>query len=374
MSSTTDPDVVFMREALRLAALGRGWTSPNPMVGAVVVVDGTIVGKGYHEEVGGPHAEVHALRDAGAAARGGTLYVTLEPCNHYGRTPPCTEAVLQAGIGRIVVGMEDPNPLVAGGGMERLRSRGVEVISRVLEKECRLLNQAFIKHVVTGTPYVTLKAAATLDGRIATGSGDSRWISNESSRRFVHQLRCALDGILVGIETALNDDPELTARISRRPPCRQPVRIILDTHLRLPLESKLVKTARQVPVWVACGEDVPREQENCLTAAGVEALRLPTQEGRIDLKALLKVLGQRQVCSLLVEGGSRVLGTFLEQGLADDFHFFYAPKILGDPEGIPMIRGGHREKMSEALPVYQLSTRRYAGDVLLSGRFHQQLY
>ena len=363
-----------MREALRLAAKGSGWTSPNPMVGAVVVRDGSIIGKGYHEKVGGPHAEVNALREAGSDARGATLYVTLEPCNHHGRTPPCTEAVLNAGISRVVVGMDDPNPRVAGGGTGRLRSQGLEVVSHVLEKECRALNQAFIKHATTGMPYITLKAAATLDGRIATHSGDSRWISNERSRRFVHHLRCVLDGILVGIETTLKDDPQLTARLSGRPPCRQPIRMILDTHLRIPLESKLVQTACEVPVWVFCGEKASREKEALLLAAGVEVLRLPVKEEHIDLAAMTEMIGKRQVSSLLVEGGARVLGAFLEAGLADNFHFFYAPKILGDPEGVPMILGRGRDKMSEALPAYDIRTRRFGEDVMLAGRLHEHLY
>ncbi len=257
----SDQDHVYMKTALRLAAKGRGRTSPNPMVGAVVVAGGEIVGRGYHEQVGGPHAEVNALREAGEKAVGATLYVTLEPCNHYGRTPPCTMAVAESGVSRVVVGMADPNPHVAGGGTEALRERGIAVEVGVLERECRLLNQAFIKHSSTGLPLVTVKVAATLDGRIATRTGDSRWISNERSRRFVHQLRCAADGILVGIDTALADDPQLTARLRKRPPCRQPVRIVLDSRLRLTATSHLVRTAREVPVWAVCTEDAPRQKE-----------------------------------------------------------------------------------------------------------------
>ncbi len=215
---TTDtPHAMFMRQALRLAAKGRGFTSPNPMVGAIVVQQGEVVGQGFHQRVGGPHAEVNALRDAGDKARGATLYVTLEPCNHHGRTPPCTQSVLEAGVTQVVIGMPDPNPRVAGGGTQFLRSRGLDVFSGVLETECRGLNQAFIKHMTTGLPLVTIKAATTLDGRIATRTGDSRWISSLLSRRFVHRLRCDLDAILVGIGTALRDDPLLTARGVSKP-------------------------------------------------------------------------------------------------------------------------------------------------------------
>ena len=370
----SDQDQIFMKQALRLAAKGRGQTSPNPMVGAVIVAGETIVGKGYHERVGGPHAEINALRNAGEKAAGATLYVTLEPCNHYGRTPPCTMAVADSGIARVVVGMADPNPHVAGGGAACLRSRGIAVAMGMLEHECRLLNQAFIKHSSTGLPLVILKAAATLDGRIATRTGDSRWVSNDRSRRFVQELRCAADGVLVGIDTALADDPQLTVRIRRKPPCRQPVRIILDSHLRLPVSSRLVQTAGDLPVWVVGGEDAPREREVLLEAAGVVVLRAPVADGRLDLYSVLKECGRRQLTSLLVEGGGRVLGAFLEQHLADSCHFFYAPKVLGDPDAIPMVRGGSRLTMADALPVYEVRVRRFGEDVMLSGRFHKEIY
>lgn len=365
-------DQFFMKEALRLAAKGRGRTSPNPMVGAVVVVRDVVVGKGYHEKVGGPHAEVNALRDAGKKAAGGTLYVTLEPCNHYGRTPPCALAVANSGITRVVVGMADPNPHVQGGGADYLLCRKITVDLGILERECRLLNQAFIKHSSTGLPLVTLKVAATLDGRIATRSGDSRWISNDRSRRFVHRLRSISDGVLVGIETALADDPQLTARLRR--PCRQPVRIVVDSRLRLSATSHLARTAREVPVWVACSEAAPQQREEELTRAGVEVLRFPAAKGRIHLSSLLRECGKRQLTSLLVEGGGRVLGDFLENRLADDFYFFYAPKILGDPEAVPMLQGWPRNSVSEALPAYDLRVRRLGDDVMLSGRLRKAIY
>lgn len=369
-------DQRYMKEALRLATKGQGKTSPNPMVGAVAVLAGNIVGRGYHEKAGGPHAEVNALREAGERARGATLYVTLEPCNHFGRTPPCTQAVVEAGISRVVAGMADPNPNVTGRGCQRLKELGLSVEVGVLEEECRELNQAFIKHTTTGLPYVTIKAAATLDGRIATRTGDSRWVSNELSRRFVHRLRHNLDSVLVGVETAVKDDPQLTARGYAALHCRQPVRIVLDSHLRLGMESKLVKTARDVPVWVACTESAPREKEFTLSEAGVTVIRVLSRNNRVDLADLLQQLGKRQMMSLLVEGGSRVLGTFIESGLGDDFHFFYAPKILGDEQGVPMIQSGERGRstMSEALQVHSVRVRRFGQDVMISGRFHERLY
>lgn len=369
-----DRHTFFMKQALKLAVKGRGRTSPNPMVGAVVVRGDEVVGRGWHEFVGGPHAEVNALRDAGRRAAGSTLYVTLEPCHHHGRTPPCTEAILAGSVGRVVVGMADPNPRVRGGGAEFLRSRGIPVELGVCERECRLINQPFIKHATLGLPLVTLKAAATLDGRIATRTGDSRWITNERSRRFVHHLRCSSDAILVGIATALADDPQLTARLSRHPPCRQPVRIVLDTHLRLPLESRLAGSAAESPVWVVCGPNAPASREAALAESGVEVLRVPEDRGRIDLRSLLEECGRRQIASLLVEGGGSIHGSFIEAGLADEFHFFFAPKILGDAEGVPMVSGMARKFMAEALPVYGIKTRRFGEDLLLTGRFREDIY
>jgi diaminohydroxyphosphoribosylaminopyrimidine deaminase / 5-amino-6-(5-phosphoribosylamino)uracil reductase len=367
------PNESMMQQALRLAAKGRGFTSPNPMVGAVLVQDGQINGKGYHASVGGPHAEIECLRDAGEKARGATLYVTLEPCNHYGRTPPCTAAIVQAGIARVVVGMGDPNPRVEGGGIDFLRSRGIEVTAGILEQECRLLNQAFIKHSTTGLPLVTLKAAATLDGRIAARTGDAKWISNERSRRFVHRLRCDLDGILIGIGTALADDPLLTARIPGKR-CRQPIRIVLDTRLRLPVSHQLVRTARTVPVWVACGEQASVEKARQLRDAGVDLLPLPEGPNGIDPRALLQELGRRNVTSLLVEGGARVLGALLEENLADDFYFFYAPKLLGDPRAVPMISGKPGTRLADAVPVFAVRVRQFGEDVMIRGRFRKDLY
>jgi len=367
-------DQFYMKEALRLAAKGRGRTSPNPMVGSVIALQDRIVGKGYHQYLGGPHAEINALRDAGERARAAVLYVTLEPCNHFGRTPPCTQAILDAGISRVVVGMRDPNVRVKGGGVEYLREQGLIVETGVLEKQCRLLNQSFIKNVTRGIPYVTLKAAMTLDGCIAARTGDSRWISNESSRRFVHRLRRTLDGILVGIGTALADDPMLTARMDNKSSRRQPVRIVLDTSLSVPMESQLVRTAREVPVWVACGEDTATAKAALLTNAGVKLIRLPAVNGRIDLNALLGALYNMEIGSLLVEGGAHVLGNFLEQRLADDFCFFYAPKILADPQSLPAFFGKAKGSMAEALEVYDIRVRRFGSDVMLSGRFNDKIY
>jgi diaminohydroxyphosphoribosylaminopyrimidine deaminase / 5-amino-6-(5-phosphoribosylamino)uracil reductase len=270
--------------------------------------------------------------------------------------------------------MADPNPKVEGGGTVFLRSGGLVVQTGLLETECRMLNQAFIKHVTSGLPHVTIKAAATLDGRIATRTGDSRWVSNEQSRRFVHRLRCNLDGILIGVETALKDNPQLTARIRGRGACRQPVRIVLDSGLRIDPASTLVQTAGEVPLWIGCTEQAAAEKAAPLERAGAELLRLPAKDDRVDLAALLRELGRRQLASLLVEGGARTIGGFLDEGLADDFYFFYAPKVLGDAEGVPMASGGVRLTMSEATPVFDVHWKRFGSDMLAFGRFHQAIY
>ncbi len=269
--------------------------------------------------------------------------LTLEPCNHHGLTPPCTKAVVDAGIARVVFGMLDPNPDVAGGGAEHLRRAGIEVKGGILERECRALNQAFIKYVTTGLPYVMLKAAATLDGFIATSAGESKWITSELSRRFAHRLRSHADAVLVGIGTVIADDPLLTVRLRGKKNRRQPVRIILDSELKIPLDSQLVRTASTGPVWVVCRQDASAYRERTLGSAGSQVIRVPSGDSGVDLPCLLEELGRRRISSILVEGGGRVLGSFLQNGFADEFYFFYAPKILADPGGVM-----HVERAAEA--------------------------
>ncbi len=369
-----DADIFFMKKALRLAVLGAGMTSPNPLVGAVVVKEGVLVGKGYHKKFGGTHAEVDALCAAGPAARGAVLYVTLEPCNHYGQTPPCTKAILEAGVARVVYGMADPNPRVAGGGAEALKGAGVEVSGAVLERECRAINQPFIKHVTTGLPYVTIKSAATLDGFIATSTGESKWITGESARRFAHGLRSRVDGIVVGMGTVIADDPLLTARLPGRKKFRQPVRIVLDTDLRISAGSQLVRSASSGPVWIVCATRAPAAREEALKKAGAQVIRLPAGKAGIDLSALLEHLGKNQLSSLLIEGGGHVSGSFIDSGHADEFYFFYAPKILGDPRGVSMLSGGARPRMADCLKVHGIHTKKLGEDLLLCGRFGERLY
>ncbi len=351
-----------MARALRLARRGLGGTSPNPLVGAVVVKAGRIVGEGYHRRAGEAHAERLALERAGKLARGATLYVTLEPCHHTGRTPPCTEAVLAAGVRRVVYALADPNPHVPGGGGEFLRSRGLEVRSGLLEEQSRELNEVFVKWVTTGLPFVYLKAAMSLDGRIATRTGDSRWISNETSRAWVHRLRSRVDGILAGIGTVRTDDPLLTPRLPGRRKIT-PLRIIMDPHLQTPAGARLFSDP--TPVLIAGGAGAPERKREALQRRGAEVLALPTERGRLVLKPLLEHLGRRPVTSLLVEGGAEIFASFLNERLVDRLFLFYAPLLIGGTKAKGMIGGLGPANMAEALRVKAVKCRSLAGDFLL---------
>ena len=323
-------DERFMERALERGALGH--PSPNPHVGAIVVNNGEIVGEGHHERAGEEHAEIAALRAAGKKAERGALYVTLEPCNHMGRTPPCTEAILAAKVARVVIGVRDPNPHVTGGGIERLRNAGVEVVTAVHEAKARRLVAPWSKCVTSGIPYVVLKLALSLDGRIATRTGASKWVTGPEARARVHVLRAQQDAVAVGIGTALADDPRLTVRDA---PGKSPLRIIFDTKLRLPPHSRLVETASEIPTWVLCSPDAPATNEEALTVRGVEVLKVPTSaEGRLDAVTALKLLATRGIVSLLVEGGAELAGSMLAGRLADELHAFIAPILLG-PRGRP---------------------------------------
>ncbi|WP_235905416.1 bifunctional diaminohydroxyphosphoribosylaminopyrimidine deaminase/5-amino-6-(5-phosphoribosylamino)uracil reductase RibD [Tautonia marina] len=364
MSIVTEEDHRWMRLALAEAARGRGAVEPNPMVGAVIVRDGVLVGVGHHDRYGGPHAEVHALQEAGEAAHGATLYVTLEPCCHEGKTPPCTEAVIGSGIARVVAAMRDPFPRVSGGGFARLSDAGLTVQWGVEESEARFLNAPYLKRLSIGRPFVTAKWAMTLDGKTACHSGDSKWISNPRSRSLVHEVRGRMDGILVGINTVLLDDPELTARPGG-PRC--PTRIILDSTARLPVDSKLVRTARTVPVWVVVSEAAPPQRVQALQAMGVEPILLPGS-GPIPIPELLDELGRRGLTNLLVEGGGRVLGAFLDAGEVDAVEVFIAPTLEGGSHSFTPFRGAGVARMTEALRLARHRVSVLDGDVSLSGQ------
>ncbi len=359
-------DTGYMKMALELAWKGWGNTSPNPMVGAIVVRDGRVVGKGYHAVVGGPHAEVNAIDDAGEAARGATLYVTLEPCNHQGRTPPCTRKIIDAGIARVVVAMDDPNPEVRGGGNEHLRMNGIPVITGVCRREAEQQNEIFIKYVRTKLPFVIVKCAATLDGRIATRTGDARWVSGEASRRHVHWLRHGYDGIMVGIGTVVNDDPSLTTRLENGPG-RDPIRIILDTHLSIPEGAKLLKLESNADTIIVTGDEVSENKRAMLKRRGVKVIRAPMQNGMINLARLMNRLGYIGITSLLVEGGSRVIASALNARIVDKIMFFYAPKLLGGDDGVPICKGPGPAHMRQSIPIRDMAVRRFDQDLMVEG-------
>ena len=359
-----EQDEIFMREALRIARNAEGRTSPNPLVGAVIVRDGSIVAEGWHRKAGTPHAEVHALRMAGDLAKGATLYVTLEPCAHVGRTGPCAVAVRDAGIRRVVVAMGDPNPLVAGKGIQILRDAGVEVTVGVCEAEARQLNEVFLHWITTGQPFVVLKTAMTLDGKIATAAGASKWITGEAARLRVHELRDRYDAILAGIGTALADDPSLTTRLPDRTG-KNPVRIIVDSNARLPLTSNVV-TDGQAQTIVAVTEAAPEERVAALRAHGVDVLTCGTGS-HVDLVQLMQELGRREIASVLVEGGGTVNFSLLAAGLVDKVHAFVAPKIVGGRTAKTPVEGEGFAQLADSVQLTQLTAESVGGDVLLTG-------
>lgn len=333
-SAENELDVVAMREAIAQAQKAR--PSPNPPVGAVVVNDSRIIGRGHHRKAGEEHAEVVALNRAGDAARGGTLYVTLEPCNHQGRTPPCVDAILQAGIRRVVIGVLDPNPHVVGGGARRLAEAGLQVDVGVSGADARGVIAPWTKFITEGLPYVALKLALSLDGRIATRTGASKWVTGPEARAKVQELRVMHDAVAIGINTALSDDPRLTVRDpSLVEQFGAPARLVFDSRMRLPLSSRLVTTAREVPTWVLTTLDAPLDAEQVLVDAGCFVVRAPTSaEGRVDVGAALQLLASQGIVSILVEGGAELTGSLLASRVADELHAFVAPVLLG-PRGRP---------------------------------------
>lgn len=359
-------DKKYMKMALALAERARGATSPNPLVGAVVVRGEMVVGQGFHAAAGKAHAEVNAIEDAGAAARGATLYVTLEPCNHFGRTPPCTQKILEAGIQRVVIAMPDPNPDVAGGGAARLTENGVTVNLGVCAREAVRQNDWFIKYIRTKRPFVIAKCAATLDGRIAASSGDARWVTGEAARGFVHQLRHSVDAIMVGRRTVDQDDPSLTTRLPGAEG-RDPTRIIMDSSLGISSEARVVTHASDAPTWIVCGPDANAERVKRFEAAGVRIVPAALRDGLIDLGPLMAVLGRAGITSLLLEGGSKLMGSAIRDGIVDKVLFFYAPKILAGDDGVPICAGPGAEQMRDAIGVSDLEVHRFGDDILIEG-------
>ncbi len=365
-------DEQFMRRALELARMGTGLTSPNPMVGALVVQAGAVKGEGCHRFQEKKHAEVLALEEAAERARGGTLYLNLEPCCHYGRTPPCTDLIRTSGIQRVVVAMTDPNPLVAGKGIQILRESGIEVQTGLMENEARKLNEAFSKYIVHKIPFVTLKAGMTLDGKIASIRTAERRITSDASWQKVHQLRHAADAILVGIQTVLSDDPRLTDRSNclRHYPLW---RIVLDRRLRISPQSRLAQTLSIAPLMIFCGEEHPPEKKTELESLGIEVIVHPSQSGIIPLSYVLEELGRRQITSLLVEGGGQTHFEFLKSGCADKVIFFIAPKILGGRNALSVVAGEGFGGLSETVPMRFEDIERLGPDVMIESYITQHL-
>ncbi|MBO8164585.1 MAG: bifunctional diaminohydroxyphosphoribosylaminopyrimidine deaminase/5-amino-6-(5-phosphoribosylamino)uracil reductase RibD [Brevibacillus sp.] len=347
-------DVDYMSVALQMAQGTAGQTSPNPMVGAVVVRDGAIVGMGAHLRAGEAHAEVHALAMAQEKAKGADLYVTLEPCSHTGRTPPCTEAIIRAGIARVVVAALDPNPKVAGQGIKRLREAGIEVVVGVLESEAKKLNEVFFHYITTGRPFVTVKTAATLDGKVATETGHSRWVSGAEARQEVHLLRHRYDAILVGVGTVIADDPALTVRLPDGH-ARHPIRVILDTTLRIPPAAKVL-TDGVAPTWIYTTDRAPRDKQEMLAQRGVEVIRLGSS--RVDVTQVLESLGKRGVTSLLVEGGATINGAFLAARAINKVISYISLKLVGGAGAPTPFGGSGIPIMDEAVPLERIEVER----------------
>lgn len=341
-------DLYYMKKTLELAKKGEGSTSPNPMVGAIVVKDGKIIGQGYHQYYGGPHAEVYALEQAGEEAKGATIYVSLEPCSHYGKTPPCSLKVINSGVKKAIVAMTDPNPIVAGRGILQMKEAGIKVKVGLLEEEAKDLNEVFIKYISSDIPFVYLKSAQTLDGFLATRKGDSKWITNEKARLFGHKLRHKVDAILVGIGTILQDDPSLTTRLSNNKG-KDSIRIILDARLEMPLDAKVINQESTANTIIVVGESCDKSKKQFLIEKEqVEILTIPlNNDDRIPLDILLKILHDRCISSVLVEGGGRVNYSFLQAGLANKIYSFIAPKILGGNDGISVYAGKGPESMNQ---------------------------
>lgn len=354
-------DTKYMKRALTLAKKGLGKTSPNPAVGCVIVKNGTIVGEGWHKRAGGHHAEVHALEMAGDMAQGADVYVTLEPCSHTGKTPPCSDALIKAGVKRVVAAMSDPNPQVNGGGLQALQQAGIETLCGVLEKECRAINGPFLKSITTGTPYVTYKCAMTLDGKIASVTGDSRWISGEASRKIVHRMRAANDAIMVGVDTIIADNPQLTVRHVKG---RDPLRIIVDSRLRTPESVAVLSGALAEGTMIATTETNPKVHARYLKS-GARILVCRSENGKVDLNDLWNKLGDLGIHTLLLEGGSRLAGEALKLGLIDQCSFFYAPKVIGS-DGFSSFTITGVTDMAHAIKFRDLSMRRIGTDIMVT--------
>ena len=360
-----NPDHFYMKLALSLARKGIEGASPNPMVGAVVVKSGKIVGQGYHKIYGGAHAEINALHDAGMAAKGGTLYLNLEPCCYFGKTPPCTDTVIKAGIKRVVAGMTDPNPKVSGKGFDILRKAKLDVEIGVLEEECRRLNEGFIKRITTGRPFVILKVAASLDGKTATRHRESKWITSEASRLHVHKLRKQVDAIMTGIGTILADDPLLTPRVGKVK--RFPLRVVVDSSLRVPPTAKVV----EVNTLFVTTDSAPVQKLKFLESQGAKVEIFKSRDGKVDMTIVMDYLGKKGINSMMIEAGPELSASLVREGLVDKVVFFYAPRIIGGIDAPGMVGGSGIDKLAEAIPIKDIVAKRCGEDIMIEGYVHR---
>lgn len=354
----------FMERALKLAGRGGGFVNPNPQVGAVVVRDGEVIGEGYHEKFGGQHAEVNAIDDAGDSVRDATLYVTLEPCAHYGKTPPCAEKIIESGLQKVHVAIKDPNPKVAGKGVKRLREEGIEVSLGLMEEKARKINEIYFHYVKTGRPFVLLKLAMTLDGKIATRTGDARWISSKDSRALVHELRARYSAVGVGVNTVRADDPRLNVRDAEGP---DGARFVFDSRGRTPADSQVLTLSSPAPTVLVTDQNVPENRLEKFESQGVKVWRMPVDQKGLDLNSLLERMGDKGYDSMLIEGGGEIAWSFLDENLVDKIRFFYSPKIVGGREAIPSVGGEGRARVKEGIEIEKLTVEEIGEDVSLVG-------
>lgn len=356
----------YMAMALDLARLGWGRTNPNPLVGAVIVKNSRIIGEGYHKVCGGPHAEVEAIKKLTEDPKGSTVYVNLEPCSHFGKTPPCADALVKAGVGKVVIGMTDPNPLVSGRGISILEKAGIEVIKDVMEEESRKINEIFIKYITRKKPFVMIKSAMTLDGKIATRTGDSKWITNEESRLFVHNLRDRFSAIMVGINTIMQDDPALTTRLSNKEG-KDPIRIVVDNKARIPLNAKVINSSLSAPMILAVADEMPKEKLRMLNNKKVKVITVGDREGKVDLNRLMDELYNIQIDSVLIEGGGNLNYSALNAGIVDKVLMFISPKIIGGSQSKTPFEGEGVSSIEEAYKVRDCEIKKFGNDILIEG-------
>ncbi|HSQ33542.1 MAG TPA: bifunctional diaminohydroxyphosphoribosylaminopyrimidine deaminase/5-amino-6-(5-phosphoribosylamino)uracil reductase RibD [Peptostreptococcaceae bacterium] len=363
-------DIKYMKRALELAQKGIGYTSPNPLVGAVIVKNGKIIGEGYHEVYGSNHAEINAFKSAREDVKGATMYVTLEPCSHYGKTPPCAHAIVEKGIKKVVIGLKDPNPLVSGKGIQILKDNGIEVVSGVLEEEGRKLNEIFLKYITTKLPFCIMKTAMTLDGKIAAYTGDSKWITGEISRKYVHKLRHRVSGIMVGIGTILKDDPFLNTRLEDGEG-KDPIRIIVDSKLRIPLQANVLNLKSNAKTIIATTQNADMDKLKALEERGAEVIITPSID-KVDLVFLMKALGERKIDSILLEGGSELNYSALNEGIVDKVNSFIAPKIIGGSSSKTPVGGIGKSYMKDAINLKDINIHAFDNDIMIEGYIRKE--